>query len=54
MFRGLKNVHMTKVFENGEMEQDVVGEWDRAKVYRAFINQIKNLDFILSLIENKI
>ena len=26
IFKEMKNIHMTEVFEKGEMEQDVVGE----------------------------
>ena len=37
-----------------EMGQDVVGERDKIKVYRALSGKLRNLDFILILIENKL
>ena len=44
---------MTEVLQKGKMEQDVVGERDRIKVYRAISGKLRNLEFILGLIENK-
>lgn len=53
MFKELKNIHVIEIFGKGEMEQDVVGEGDRTKVYRALSDKLRNLDFIISLIENE-
>lgn len=53
MFKELKNIHVIEIFGKGEMEQDVVGEGDGTKVYRALSDKLRNLDFIISLIENE-
>lgn len=52
MFKELKNIHVIEIFGKGKMEQDVVGG-ERTKVYRALSDKLRNLDFIISLIENE-